>query len=184
VSTEDYPLTRRLYLYSAASPPPLIRRFIDFVGSKAGQDVVAAAGFVSQNVTAVVTAADKSGPPEYRRLSANAERLSLNLRFRSGKTQFDNKALVDLDRAVTFISDLHYTGEQVMIFGFADGRGTPDVNLRLSKERASAVSAAFEQRGLKPAVVTGFGAELPVASNDNEEGRDRNRRVEIWIHKK
>jgi phosphate transport system substrate-binding protein len=39
------------------------------------------------------------------------------------------------------------------------------------------------QRGLTPTVVRGFGPDLPVASNDTDEGREKNRRVEIWLRK-
>jgi phosphate transport system substrate-binding protein len=49
--------------------------------------------------------------------------------------------------------------------------------------RAKIVEDQFAQRGLRPAVVRGFGSDLPVASNDNDEGREKNRRVEIWLKK-
>ena len=63
----------------------------------------------------------------------------------------------------------------------SDGIGGVAKNLALSKDRAHAVAVQLESRGIKPAVVTGFGKELPVASNDTEEGRDKNRRVEVWL---
>jgi phosphate transport system substrate-binding protein len=50
VATEDYLLSRRLYLYSPSSLKPLARKFLDFAVSKAGQDIVAENGFVEQNV--------------------------------------------------------------------------------------------------------------------------------------
>ena len=53
--------------------------------------------------------------------------------------------------------------------------------MALSLNRAKVVEAQFAQRGVKPGVVRGFGPELPVAANDTEEGRDKNRRVEIWL---
>jgi phosphate transport system substrate-binding protein len=185
VATEDYPLSRRLFLYTPANPRnPLVRKFVDFALGKAGQDVVADDGFVSQNVTAINTKAAVGGSSEYQKLTAGAERLSLNFRFRIGSSELDNKAIVDLDRVVTFIGDLRYTGDDVFLFGFADSTGGRDLNVRLSKDRAKTVSDQFGQRGLKPAVVTGFGSDLPVASNTTEDGREKNRRVEIWIRKK
>jgi phosphate transport system substrate-binding protein len=68
-----------------------------------------------------------------------------------------------------------------MLFGFADSQGGRELNLKLSRERAQSVASQFQQRGVKPGVVTGFGYDLPVASNDSEEGRAKNRRVEIWV---
>jgi phosphate transport system substrate-binding protein len=49
--------------------------------------------------------------------------------------------------------------------------------------RAKLVEKEFIQRGLKPTIVRGFGSELPVATNDSSEGREMNRRVEIWMKK-
>jgi phosphate transport system substrate-binding protein len=184
VATEDYPLSRRLFLYAPANPAPMVRSFIEFALSKAGQDIVADAGFVSQNVSAVSIASNSGGSAEYQKMTATAERLSLNFRFHTGSSRLDNKAIVDIDRVVSFIGDLRYTGDSVMLFGFADARGGRDLNVRLSKDRANAVAAEFAQRGLKPSIVTGFGSDLPVASNDTEDGRERNRRVEIWVKKK
>lgn len=184
VATEDYALSRRLYLYTAVSPANAnVSKFVGFAKGKAGQDIVAQQGFVEQTVQVQppASAVDASAPADYRQATANATRLSLNFRFRTGSRDLDNKALPDLDRVVSFLSDMRTPPGSVMLFGFADARGAADANLKLSRERAQTVAAEFKQRGIAPAVVTGFGASLPVASNDTSEGQERNRRVEIWI---
>lgn len=182
VATEDYVLSRRLYLYTAENPRnPLVRRFIAFAQSKAGQEVVGSGGFVPQTVRPEALTVDAGAPPEYRKLTQGAQRLSLNFRFRTGSADLDNKALLDLDRVVEFLSDMNVQGQSILLFGFADSQGGRDLNLKLSRERAQAVAAQFQQRGVKPGMVTGFGYDLPVASNDTDEGRARNRRVEIWV---
>lgn len=184
VATEDYPLSRRLYLYSPANPQNrFTRKFVEFALSKQGQDVVGNSGFVAQNVTPQSQAVAEGAPLEYKQLTQGAERLSLNFRFRTGKSDLDNKAIVDVDRVVTFIADLRYTGDKILLFGFADSTGTREGNNALSLNRAKIVEDQFIQRGLKPAVVRGFGSDLPVASNDTDEGREKNRRVEIWVKK-
>jgi phosphate transport system substrate-binding protein len=45
------------------------------------------------------------------------------------------------------------------------------------------VAAQFEQQGITPVFITGFGQQLPVADNGTPEGRERNRRVEVWLRK-
>jgi phosphate transport system substrate-binding protein len=185
VATEDYPLSRRLYLYTPANPAnSFTRKFIEFAISKQGQDVVADSGFVAQNVVPLQRAVVQEAPRDYKQLTKDAERLSLNFRFRTGSSDLDNKAIVDLDRVVTYIAVLHYTGEKILLFGFADRTGPPRINRALSLTRARTVEGQFEQRGLKPGEVRGFGSDLPVAANDTEEGREKNRRVEIWVKAK
>jgi len=45
------------------------------------------------------------------------------------------------------------------------------------------VAEQFKRRGLTPLVVTGFGDSIPVASSLTEEGKEKNRRVELWLKK-
>jgi phosphate transport system substrate-binding protein len=184
VATEDYPLSRRLYLYTPGSPQnKYTRKFVQFALSKEGQDIVAANSFVAQNVVEQHQTVASNAPAEYKRLTDGAERLSVDFRFRTGRADLDNKAIVDLDRVIGFVSDLHYSGESVLLFGFADSTGGSQLNQKLSEDRAKTVEQEFQQRGLHPGTVRGFGSDLPVASNDTDEGREKNRRVEIWVRK-
>jgi phosphate transport system substrate-binding protein len=138
---------------------------------------------VAQTVKAESTTIAARAPSEYKRLTEVAERLSLNLRFRKGGKDLDNKARLDLDRVVNFITDLKYTGQNILLFGFADDGIGNDLNLELSKERAQLVAEQFKRRGLMPMVVAGFGDSIQVASNLTEEGKEKNRRVELWLKK-
>lgn len=182
VATEDYALSRRLYLYTPANPRnKYARMFVEFALSKQGQDVVAANGFIAQNIVPESQAVSSGAPEEYRRLTQRAERLPLNFRFQAGEVIQDNKAQADLDRVVSLIADQKAAGTKIMLFGFSDSTGSPAANQAISLDRARAIQNQFIQRGITPAVVQGFGADLPVASNDNATGREKNRRVEIWI---
>jgi phosphate transport system substrate-binding protein len=182
VATEDYSLSRRLYLYTpAAARNKFMRMFVEFAISKQGQDVVAANGFVAQNVELESPSVADEAPDAYKQLTRNAERLSLDFRFQPGKAEQDNKALADLDRVVSMIADRGSASGGILLFGFADSTGAPEVNQALSLNRARLIASQLIQRGIKPAVVRGFGSELPVASNDTDDGREKNRRVEIWM---
>ena len=75
---------------------------------------------------------------------------------------------------------------QVSIEGHTDNSGDPAVNKKLSSDRAAAVAKAIEDSGIPADRVTsaGWGQEKPVASNDTEDGRAANRRVEIIVTKR
>lgn len=74
----------------------------------------------------------------------------------------------------------------VSVEGYTDNRGDPAANKKLSEDRAAAVKAALTTMGVSATRVAsaGFGEERPVAPNDTEEGRARNRRVEVAITKR
>ncbi|SEQ62176.1 phosphate ABC transporter substrate-binding protein, PhoT family [Amphritea atlantica] len=181
ISTEDYPLVRRLYMYEPATVATgsVIDQFIRFVLSEKGQDVVKEAGFISQNVYKTRPVLSSQLPAEYRQLTQNAERLSLNFRFHSGTIVLDNKAQRDLDRVVKYFED--HPGQSAILVGFSDSIGEPAANRQISQQRAEAVEQALLARGINVQFVEGMGEAVPIASNITRAGRQRNRRVEIWV---
>jgi outer membrane protein OmpA-like peptidoglycan-associated protein len=78
-------------------------------------------------------------------------------------------------------------GYEVKIEGHTDSRGSDEYNIKLSKERAEAVRKALIDRyGVSPDILTaeGLGEREPVAPNDTEKNRQKNRRVEITVQPK
>lgn len=75
------------------------------------------------------------------------------------------------------------TGATVQIDGHTDSTGSAEHNLELSTRRAQAVAEYLSAQGVPEGMIDirGFGESRPTASNDTEEGRRRNRRVEILI---
>jgi len=71
----------------------------------------------------------------------------------------------------------------VRIEGYTDNTGSPGYNLQLSERRAEAVRDVLMTQGVAPerVVTLGRGEAMPVASNDDQSGRQANRRVEIVI---
>jgi len=180
VGTEDYPLSRRLYFYApAGSTNETMREFVNFALSDPGQEIVRQVGFVSQNVALERPRIDAAVPSEYRKATNDSERLSLNFRFESNSENLDGKALRDLERVVAFLD--RDRGREVVLFGFTDDRGDDRANAALSRKRAEVVAHALEARGVHSKQVHGFGEALPVASNATDDGRNRNRRVEVWV---
>jgi len=70
------------------------------------------------------------------------------------------------------------SGSTVIVDGHTDSSGGEKFNLDLSVKRALAVAAIARESSVT-AKVRGFGEQVPVASNDSNEGRAKNRRVEI-----
>ena len=76
-----------------------------------------------------------------------------------------------------------YPSTVVGVFGHTDNVGSEAVNQRLSEQRAASVAGSLESFGVPAARVQtkGFAYNQPIASNDTDEGRAKNRRVEIRI---
>ncbi|WP_404464634.1 OmpA family protein [Vreelandella aquamarina] len=76
-----------------------------------------------------------------------------------------------------------YTDTRINIAGHTDSTGDASYNQRLSERRAQSVGSYLSQNGVSSMRLNtmGYGANQPVASNDNEQGRAKNRRVEITL---
>lgn len=182
VASEDYPLSRRLYFYLPANPKPQAKALADFTQSPAGQAIVAQQGFVSQQIKAQPVALQADMPPRYRTLVQQAQRLSVNFRFQEGSASLDNKALRDVQRVADYLRQAGKLQRKVVLVGFGDPKETPGRAALLSRLRAQAVRRELARDGVEVLEVTGMGDELPVAGNELEQGRLRNRRVEVWVH--
>ncbi|MGW6877776.1 OmpA family protein [Streptomyces xanthophaeus] len=71
---------------------------------------------------------------------------------------------------------------RVRVFGFTDDQGSYEHGKELSKQRADAVQAELAKTVTNPSVVfdvRGYSEDYPIADNGTEEGRKKNRRVEI-----
>ena len=72
---------------------------------------------------------------------------------------------------------------KLKVLGYTDSKGSEEYNLKLSQMRAENVKRWFVDHGICPCRVTavGLGEKYPAATNDTEEGRAKNRRVEFVI---
>lgn len=106
---------------------------------------------------------------------------SLSL-FNSGSAQLKPESTKFLVNALASIKA--QPGWLIVITGHTDATGSDEQNLRLSRARAAAVHDWIQHMGDIPSncfAVQGLGASEPVASNDTEQGRSANRRVEIRL---
>lgn len=181
IASEDYPLTRRLYLYTGNSANVHVREFVDFVASEAAQDKVGATGFVSQNIETLPQAITADMPTGYLQLVGRAERLSMNFRFSGDSRRLDNKGMRDITRLVNFMQRPENEGRELMLFGFAAEQDSDERARLLSEVRMLAIRKELRKYGIMADAVKGYGSLNPVASNENPISADRNNRVEVWI---
>ncbi|WP_024646964.1 substrate-binding domain-containing protein [Pseudomonas syringae] len=182
IATEDYPLSRRLYLYV---PPATHQRWaqalVRFAQSAEGQAIVAQEGFVAQTVQALKVQPTAQMPADYQALTRKAERLSVNFRFAQGSARLDNKAQQDLKRVVDYLKANDRLAQHVTLVGFGDAKSDPARAALLSRLRAMAVRRELLKSGVTFREILGLGDEMPVATNDMDDGRIKNRRVEVWV---
>lgn len=105
--------------------------------------------------------------------------VALDVHFATGKADILPESRPLINEIVTMLSK--HGSLRVGVEGHTDNTGTPAANKVLSEARAKSVveaiiAAGISRERLEPA---GFGQERPIADNRTEEGRAKNRRVEI-----
>ncbi len=124
---------------------------------------------------------DEDGCPDKIRLDDTRITTFERVYFKTGSDEIDPRSHEMLDEVGAILKvnpDL-----EIRVEGHTDSRGNAETNMRLSQERADSVRDYLTSRGARGGQVEakGYGQTRPIASNETEEGRAQNRRVEFHI---
>ncbi len=114
-------------------------------------------------------------------ISMTRDIVRLLVYFDFDKATLQPASYIDLDRAVDWLKA--NATVKVELAGHTDNVGTRDYNKKLSQDRAQSVLDYLVQKGVSPPRLSarGYGMESPIATNDTDEGRALNRRVEFRV---
>ncbi|HEV2353929.1 MAG TPA: OmpA family protein, partial [Puia sp.] len=114
-------------------------------------------------------------------LAANAVVVLKNIFFQSNRYDLQPESGTELDAVVQLMKDNPTL--KIQISGHTDNSGNAAENLKLSDNRAKAVTAYLVGKGIAAArlVPKGWGDTRPIADNSTPEGRARNRRTELRV---
>ncbi|WP_226999044.1 OmpA family protein [Flavisolibacter tropicus] len=106
---------------------------------------------------------------------------SYSIVFETGSANIHPSSYRMLDEI--FESAVVAEGLKLGVYGHTDNNGSDAINIPLSEKRANAVKAYLLKKGLKEARIEtkGYGASQPIADNNTESGKSKNRRVEIVL---
>jgi outer membrane protein OmpA-like peptidoglycan-associated protein len=101
--------------------------------------------------------------------------------FGFDRSDLGANAATNLDKLINVLNK--YPDTDIKILGHTDNKGTDEYNQGLSERRAISVSGYLKNHGITSGRIStkGMGENDPIASNDTEEGRSQNRRVEFVI---
>jgi len=123
------------------------------------------------------TKVDATGCP----IAPVATTFDLTVEFAFNSAEINDLSFRELRKAMTFMRENPTT--KAVVEGNTDNKGTDAYNQKLSERRAASVKDVLVKSGIEADRLTtvGYGESRPVASNDTEEGRAKNRRVSIVV---
>ena len=103
------------------------------------------------------------------------------IKFASGSTEIDEASKITLNQVAQAINAS--PGSVITITGYTDNTGSESGNLSVSTERAEAVRSYLITQSVDGTLLSpvGKGEDSPIASNETEEGREQNRRIEFTV---
>lgn len=123
----------------------------------------------------ISTYKDENGTEQFKATAQN------EVLFKFDSHDLNESAMNMLSELCTVISEIPDT--KIKVVGHTDNIGEKDYNIVLSKNRAAAVGNFLRQSGIEAGNIKeeGKGFSQPIAENESEAGRAKNRRVEIFI---
>lgn len=104
-----------------------------------------------------------------------------NITFEFGKSKLKESSFAELNKLIVELqANPNY---QITLSGYTDNVGQEEDNLKLSQARAKAVAEYLTSKGIAPIRITykGYGSKQPITTNETEQGREQNRRVEFIL---
>lgn len=125
---------------------------------------------------------EKPKPPSRVEVRDNKIEIREKIQFEHAKATIKDESHDLLNEIVKVIQENPHI-KKIAIEGHASSDGNKAFNRKLSDDRAKSVRTYLVDHGISGATLTakGYGDDKPIANNDTEEGREKNRRVEFNI---
>jgi len=138
-----------------------------------------------KRLTAIPGTVNQSFEEEVQvKIRDESERVKLHIEFANGSAELSPSSYSKLDLLASVLIDESISLLPIHVGGHTDDVGSEEKNLQLSLQRALAVRSYLIRRGGLPEEridVAGYGEGDPIASNDNDQERKLNRRVEVSV---
>ena len=205
IKTGGYRFANPLYAYKRPGRiHPEAEALLDWALGEDAQPWIRDSGFIDRGLermwledmgtTLIHTAAvepDFNGG-QYARMMQDlrfADRVSISFRFLEGSTTLDIESIRNLEVLADRIASGAFEGQDILLVGLTDSFGDRVRNTQLAARRSEVVRENL-LASLDPEVAErvtlvplSYGELLPMACNTDESGRERNRRVEVWLRR-
>lgn len=203
VKTLEYPLTRKLYLYTTdKTKHPVARKLIKFATSRRAEKLIKKAGFISKSVSSmsfrelgdILVRAFSSPNPDadisllknFVETFQNSKRLTTTFRFKPNSVFLETESAEQIIKLGRIMFETAVNKNKIYLVGFSDSAGDFEQNRLIARLRAEQVKNTIVESfgNLVPKdklVVKSYSELLPVDCNNTAKGRQKNRRVEVWL---
>lgn len=182
ISTGDYALSRELFLYTVADPPSSVDQFIRFTASEDAVKILGKLGMSGSEPKTAVNEGSKlcteSESPEIKKyctFTESARRMSLTFKWNEKTGALTTKSLQQAKRLI----EQFEKGKKLKLVIFTENAQAHKA-LSEAESQALKLREFFKSKNINIDPLP-MGSVLPLADAVNQLGRERNKRIEVWV---
>jgi len=188
ITTDEYLFVRKIYCYTIlVSASETTLPFVTFVQSTKGQEIIKQYGYIDRSVKALRSKRELWTKPVnsavFKKLvgiTKHSLKLSMNFYFNNNDDQLTSEGHEKIKELTSWLKH-QPSSTKIVVIGYSDSVGSYRQNCIVALERAEMVAREMKISGIYVDDIETACEEFPIASNQTEKGRQKNRRVEIWV---
>lgn len=182
IKSKDYPLAYRINLhYPIASKNPAVAGLIRAGESLEMEVNLALAGAALPGTEMLSLVPDPTAPRGYLDATKYGMMVSKSIHFKADSLDLTEDGKAAVGRVADKLLSIRQEAGKIRIIGFSDSLSSPEESQAVGLTLARLVAAELKKRNVNTGYIYSFGDTLPLDEGTTTHGRERNRRVQVWI---
>ena len=182
IKSKDYALAYRINLHYPDGPKNASVAGLIRAGKSLEMEVnLAFAGAALPGTEMLSLLPDPSAPRGYLDVTKYGMMVSKSIHFRAGSLDFTEDGKAAVGRVADKLLSIRQDAGKIRIIGFSDSLSSPEESNAVGLTLARLVAAELNKRNVYTGYIYSFGDSLPLDESTTMHGRERNRRVQVWI---
>lgn len=182
IKSKDYPLAYRINLhYPNGSINPAVAGLVRAGESLEMEVNLALAGAALPGTEMLSLLPDPSAPRGYLDATKYGMMVSKSIHFRADSLDLTDDGKAAIERVANKLLSIRQDAGKIRLIGFSDSLSSPEDSRAVGLTLARLVAAELKKRNVNTGYIYSFGDTLPLDEGTTIHGRERNRRVQVWI---
>lgn len=182
IKNKDYALAYRINLhYPTGKASYAVKALVKAATSLEMEVGMALAGAALAGTEMLAMDVDESAPREYLNATKFGVMVSKSIHFKADGVELTDDGRKAIDRVADKLLSIRQDAGKVRLVGFTDRMESAQVSKSLGLQFAKFVAMELKKRNVNTGSVYSIGDLMPIDEDSTTHGRERNRRVQVWL---
>lgn len=182
IKSKLYPLAYRINLhYPNGLIQPSVAALVRASNSLEMEVNLTLAGAALPGTEMLFLAPDPNAPSGYLEATKYGMMISKSVHFKADSLALTEDGRTAINRIADKLLSIRQDAGKIRLIGFSDSLASPDESKALGLALANVVATELKKRNVNTGYLYSFGDTMPLDEDSTTHGRERNRRVQVWI---